>query len=71
MINITTGNGLSDFPGMEGRGGTQSSQELTQGKSSRVVVFVGNRLTTPTAFVDPVWKRYNEGDILHAVSQID
>ena len=28
-------------------------------------------LVTLTAFVVPVWKRYHEGDILHAVSQID
>lgn len=36
-----------------------------------IIVFVGNMLVTLTASVVPIWKRYNEGDILHAVSQID
>lgn len=71
IINITTGYGLSDSPGMGRRGGTKTQSSQEQEWSRGIIVFVGNILVTLTASVVPIWKRYNEGDILHAVSQID
>lgn len=42
MINITPGNGLSDFPGMEGRGDIRAARDGGGGGGRIVVDFVGN-----------------------------